>query len=157
MTAKWADKYYDFIRSYGLSCEIINRSNGWIETMDVEGNLYYTKSKTYDAQRREYFIGVDPKKQNSDWDFTLICGGENGKIRDLFIIPWDIFITTIIKGEASNTYKSPKKEYWQFKSYIRDRDEGWYLSVIGGQRPKIDISQFRYNLDDSIKFFKTYT
>lgn len=153
MKINWIENYYEILKSHAINCNIIRRMHGWIETIDIEDNLYYTKSKTYDSKRREYFIGVDSKKPLEDCDFTLICGGESRKIRDLFIIPWDIYITTLKEGEAINTYKLPK-EYFQFKSYIRHREKDWYLSVLGGQRPRINISQYRYNLNDSIKFFK---
>ncbi len=76
---------------------------------------YFVKTVTYNASRKEYFVGVDPKKLEDRGDFVLICGGINSTLRDIFIIPWAIFFKILEKGEPINTYKPPK-EYFQYKS-----------------------------------------
>lgn len=85
---KWADKFQGIAESYALHCHISHRERGWIETLIINGHRCYCKSKTSDNNKREYYIGVDPKKLNEKGDFVLICGGNSdGQFRDIFLIP----------------------------------------------------------------------
>ena len=153
MNNKWVNMFCNIAESNGLNCNIRRLVNGWIETMLLEDKLCYTKSVTYDVKRNQYFQGVDTKKLEGTGDIVIICGGMNGKLRDIFIIPWTSFFETIKTGKPINTYRPPR-EYYQYKFYIRDREDRWILLVQGGKQPNIDISKWRYNVSDAINCFK---
>lgn len=153
MNKKWVDEFCNKAESKGINCRIIRRINGWIETLLIEDKLCYTKSITYSVSRNQYFQGIDPKKFQETGDIVLLCGGVNGEFRDIFIIPWSSFFKTIKAGEPINTYRPPR-EYYQYKFYVRDRDDRWILSVQGGQKPNLNISKWRYNLVDALEYFK---
>ena len=99
-------------KAKGLDCEVINRVNGWPETMVIDGHTCFAKSITYNEDRGLYFQGVDPKKLHEAGDFVLLCGGASGRLRDVFVIPWNIFFQTLKEGAPVNTYRPPK-EYRQ--------------------------------------------
>jgi hypothetical protein len=149
MKNKWAMEFYNLAESKGIKCRIERMIRGWLETINFNGKKYFSKSVTYDLSRRQFFQGVDPSKLNDNGDFVLICGGKRNILSDIFIIPWAIFFETLEKGEAINTYKYPK-EYLQYKFYLRDRDERWFMSVEGGNRPILDISKCHYNVDKAL-------
>ena len=153
MKNHWAKEFYDLAKSNGLNCKLVTLMNGWFETLLLEGKLCFTKSFTYNTSRRQYFQGVDPEKLDKNGDLVLLCGGITGSLRDIFIIPWDKFFATLRRGESINTYRPPK-EYFQYKFYIRDRDSRWVISVQGGDRPTLDVTGWRYNVDEALRFFK---
>ena len=149
---KWADQFHRAAQACDIECVIVNRVNGWPETMSVAGHICFTKSVTYNSSRSLYFQGVDPKKLKKRGDYVLLCGGFGKDFRDIFIIPWRLFFRTLARGEPVNTYKPPK-EYWQYKFQLKDDRSEWTMHVQGGERPQIDVSGFRYNLQSAIEFF----
>ena len=68
---------------------------------------------------------------------------------------WDIFFKTLREGEPFNTFKPPKKEYYQYKFHLRDRDNRWLLSIRGGNRPILDVSNWHYNVTEALEFFSS--
>lgn len=146
-------KFYELARSRGIRSRIERMVNGWIETIMFSDKRYFTKSATYDLSRKQYFQGVDPAKLTENGDFVLLCGGIRNSLSDIFIIPWDIFFKTLQKGEPINTYKPPKK-YFQYKFYLRDRNDHWLMSVQGGSRPVLDISLWYYDVSKALIFLE---
>jgi hypothetical protein len=110
---------------------------------------------TYDESKRQYFQGVDVKKLNDTGDLVLLCGGFGGRLRDLFLIPWNVFFSTLRKAFPSNSYRDRK--YLQYKFYVRDRDDSWKIVFQGGSRPTLDVSQWQYDLVSAITAFKTHS
>jgi len=150
---KWADQFGKEAKEQGLICVVTNRVHGWPETMMVHGKKCFVKSITYNVSRNLYFEGVDTKKLDDKGDFVILCGGINTKLRDIFIIPWRVFFQTLKYGKPVNTYKPPK-EYWQYKFYIKDRNGKWIMTVQGGRRPEIDVSECRYHSNEAIEQLK---
>jgi hypothetical protein len=145
MKNHWALEFYNLAKSKGIKCRIEKLINGWIETINFSGKEYFTKSVTYDLSRRQFFQGVDPSKLNEKGAFVIICGGRSDILSDIFLIPWDMFFKTLEKGEPINTYRQPR-EYFQYKFYLRDRDGHWLMSVQGGNRPVLDVTNWHYNV-----------
>ena len=153
MKKKWAKEFYNLAESKGIKGRIERMVKPWIETISFSGKIYFTKSATYNPSRRQFFLGVDPRKLNENGDFVLICGGARNILTDIFIIPWGMFFKTLQKGEPINTYKPPK-EYFQYKSYLRDRDDRWMMSVQGGSRPVLDVSDWHYSVSKALSFIE---
>jgi len=153
MKNHWAMEFYDRAKSMGIKSKIEKMVNGWIETISFREKTYFTKSSTYNLSRRQYFQGVDPPKLKEHGDFVLICGGTKDILTDIFIIPWNPFFKTLQKGEAINTYRPPR-EYFQYKFYLRDRDDLWHMSVQGGIRPILDVSAWHYNPEKALEFIE---
>ena len=154
MKNHWGMKFYNLAESKGIKSRIERMVNGWIETTIFSEKKYFTKSATYNLSRRQYFQGVDPPKLNENGDFVLICGGARNSLSDIFIIPWGMFFKTLQNGEPINTYKPPK-EYFQYKFYLRDRDDRWMMSVQGGSRPVLDVSDWYYDVSKALKFIES--
>ncbi len=154
MKKHWAMEFYNLAESKGINCRIERVSKGWIETINFSGKDYFTKSATYNLSRRQFFQGVDPPKLSENGDFVLICGGTKSILSDIFIIPWEIFFKTLEKGEPINTYKPPR-EYFQYKFYLRDRDNRWLISVQGGNRPVLDVSDWHYSVSKALSFIES--
>ena len=154
MKNHWAMEFYNLAESKGIKSRIERLVNGWIETISFSGKKYFTKSATYNLSRRQFFQGVDPLKLNESGDFVLICGGARNILSDIFIIPWGMFFKTLQKGEPINTYKPPK-EYFQYKFYLRDRDDRWLMSVQGGSRPVLDASDWHYDVSKALAFIES--
>ena len=150
MKNHWAQDFYHLAESKGINCRIVRVINGWIETINFDGKDCFTKSVTYNLTRRQFFIGVDPPKLNENGNFVLICGG-NKSLSDIFIIPWDIFFKTLGEGEPINTYKPPR-EYYQYKFYLRDRENRWLMSVQGPNLPVLDVSNWHYSIARVLAF-----
>lgn len=151
----WAEKFINIAELSALHCSILHRERGWIETLIMNNYRCYCKSKTYDNNKREYYIGVDPKKLNDNGDYVLICGGNSdGTFRDIFLIPWQIFFGTLSCGDPKNTFKPPKK-YLQYRAYLRDRNDIWVMSVQPAGRKEIRITKWRYSVDEAIRFFQS--
>ncbi len=150
----WALEFCNFAESKGLECRIGKRVNGWVETVELSGKTFFTKSATYDPSRRQYFQGIDPPKVNENGSFVLFCGGKRGILTDIFIIPWKIFFQTLILGKPINTYRPPK-EYFQYKFYIRDRDGHWLMSVQGGRKPILDVTRWHYDVSEAVSFIQS--
>jgi len=154
MVTKWTDKFLYMVESDGLDCHVLHRERDWLETLLVNGQRCYCKSKTYDQAKREYYIGVDPKKLREEADFALICGGgSNDQFRDIFLIPWAIFIQTLSAGDPKNTYRLPRV-YVQYRFYLRDRSSHWVMSVQPAGRRELDITQWRCSADEAIAVLK---
>jgi len=152
---KWVDKFQEIAKSNYLHCYISHIERGWIETILINGQKCFCRSKTYDDKKREYYIGVDPRKLNESGDFVLICGGDSdGRFRDIFLIPWERFFGTLRLGDPKNTYKAPR-EYIQYRTYLRDRNNRWAMSVQPAGRKETDISEWRYSVDEAIKYLKS--
>ncbi|MDO8785660.1 MAG: hypothetical protein Q7J12_05530, partial [Syntrophales bacterium] len=141
MKNHWARELFNSAKFKGIMCRIERVIHGWLETINVADKEYFTKSMTYDPLRRQYFQGVDPPKLIESGDYVLLCGGRRDILSDIFIIPWEIFFKTLEKGKPINTYKLPK-EYFQYKFYLRDRDDRWLMSVQGGTRPVLDVTNW---------------
>lgn len=155
MSINWTDKFLNMAESNGLDCHVSHREHGWLETLIINGQRCYSKSRTYDRIKREYYIGVDPKKLKEKGDFVLICGGDsNGQFRDIFLIPWKIFFQTLSAGDPKNTYRPPK-EYIQYRFYLRDRNDSWVMSVQPAGRRELDITQWHYPVDEAIRALKS--
>ena len=138
------------MKSNGLDYRIKNHVHGWIETSIIENHICYVKSATYNFSKRQYFQGVDPKKLNESGNLVLFCGGANSVIRDLFLIPWNIFFEILEVGEPVNTYKPPR-EYWQYKFYLRYRYGKWLMLVQPTTHTSsIDVSKWHYNVQEAI-------
>jgi len=104
---------------------------------------------------RDSYIGVDPKKLEEEGDLALICGGgPNDQFRDIFLIPWAIFVQTLSAGDAKNTYHLPRV-YMQYRFYLRDRSSRWVMSVQPAGRCELDITQWRYPVDEAIGALKS--
>ncbi len=144
MKNHWTLEFYNIAESKGIKCKIERMINGWIETIDFSGKIYYTKSVTYNLLRRQFFQGVDPHKLKESGANILICGGTQNILSDIFIIPWSMFFSTLEKGEPINTYTSPR-EYFQYKFYLRDRNDRWLMSVQGGNRPVLDVTKWHFS------------
>ena len=144
MSTKWVDQFCEQLRSQGLDFEIVNRAKGWPETLDVNGRVCFAKSVRYNSEKEEYFIGVDPKKLDDAGSLVLICGGRDSALRDVSLIPWDEFFGALAQGEPVNTYQPPK-EYWQYKVHVRWIGGRWILSVQSGNRPKMDVADYRFD------------
>lgn len=128
--------------------------NGWIETSIINGSTCFVKSSSYDNNRKQYFLGVDPKKIEEDGDLVLLCGGINRHLRDVFLIPWRPFFETLKSGKPINTYKPPR-EYWQYKFYLRDRSDKWIMLVQPTtQSSNLDITKWRYDVFDALGTLK---
>jgi hypothetical protein len=155
MKIHWEKEFYNLAESKGIKCRIARTINDWIETIYFIGKEYFTKSVTYDLSKKQFFLGVNPSKLNENGDFILICGGKRNILSDIFIIPWDIFFETLKKGEPLNTCKPPKKEYFQYEFYLRDRDNRWLMTVQGGNRPILDVSKWHYNVDKALAFINS--
>lgn len=153
MKNHWAMEFYERARSMGINSKIERVVNGWVETIIFSEKKYFTKSATYNLSRKQYFQGVDPPKLSENGDFVLICGGVRNSLSDIFIIPWDMFFKTIKRGEPINTYKPPK-EYYQYKFYLRDRDNQWLMSVQGGSRHVLDVSSWYYDVSKALEFIR---
>ena len=54
----WADDLFGKAKLRGILCSVARRVNGWPETMVLNGNTYYVKSMSYNADRNLYFQGV---------------------------------------------------------------------------------------------------
>ena len=154
MKNHWAMEFYNLAESKGIKSKIKRMVNGWIETISFSGKKYFTKSATYNLSRRQFFQGVDPPKLNENGDFVLICGGARNILSDIFIIPWGMFFKTLQKGEPINTYQPPK-EYFQYKFYLRDRDDRWMMSVQGESRPVLDVSDWHYSVSKALVFIES--
>jgi hypothetical protein len=151
MGKHWVMEFYDLAKSKGIECKIEREVNGWIETINFVGKRYFTRSATYLSSKNLYFIGIDPSKPNENGDFVLICGGSSkGILSDIFIITWNKFFETLKKGETINTYKPPKKEYFQYKVHLQYRNSGWLMTVEGGDKPILDVSKHHYNVDTAL-------
>jgi len=154
MKNHWAMEFYTLAESKGIKSRIERMVNVWIETISFSGKKYFTKSATYNLSRRQFFQGVDPPKLNENGDFVLICGGARNILSDIFIIPWGMFFKTLQKAEPINTYQPPK-EYFQYKFYLRDRDDRWMMSVQGGSRPVLDVSDWHYSVSKALVFIES--
>ena len=154
MKNHWAMEFYNLAESKGIKSRIERMVNGWIETIKFSGKIYFTKSATYDLSRKQFFQGLDPPKLNENGDFVLICGGTRTILSDIFILPWGMFFKILRKGEPINTYKQPK-EYFQYKFYLRDRDDRWMMSVQGGSRPVLDVSDWHYCVSRALAFIES--
>lgn len=151
---KWADLFCTKAIASGLKCAVVNRANGWPETVAVNKRICFTKSMTYNQQRNLYFQGVDPKKLENMGDYVLLCGGADDELRDIFLIPWDAFFGALKEGLPLNTYKPPRREYWQYKFNLRDRMGKWYMSVQRSQQPDLDVTQWRYDIRMAIDLLR---
>ena len=93
MRNRYAEDFLELAKSKGLDYGLIHSSRGWPETVMIAGHTCFIKSKTYDG--KEYFIGVDPGKLDDNGEAVVICGGEHGSLRDIFVIPWDSFFSAM--------------------------------------------------------------
>lgn len=140
---RWSVQFIEKLKNSGINYKLTNFANNWPETLVINNKVFFIKSITYNKDRSLYFVGIDPKKLSSSGDFVLLCCGIEFSLSDIFIIPWEIFFSTLEKGEPTNTYKPPRK-YLQYKSYIKYRNSNWIMSVQGGSRPQTEIGNFRY-------------
>ena len=154
MKRHWAIEFYNFAETKKIKCRIERMIIRWIETINFSEKKYFVKSATYNLSKRQFFLGVDPSKLNESGEFVLICGGARNILSDIFIIPWSKFFKTLQKGVPVNTYKPPK-EYFQYKFYLRDRDDRWLMSVQGGSRPVLDVSDWHYDVSKALSFIES--
>ena len=152
---KWVDEFCREAEAKGLPCRVLNRVNGWPETVKAGGRLCYSKSVSYNFERGLYFIGVDPKRLAEAGERALLCGGAVGELQDIFVIAWTSFVETVRQGEALNTYKPPR-EYWQYKFKIKGEGRSWVMSVQGGRNPELDVTRWRYGIAEAIEHLKSH-
>ena len=153
MPTKWADLFLVLLRSASVSCKVTNRVNGWPETAIINSRRCFMKSVSYDAARRHYFQGIDPKKLQESGDLVVICGGLGASLRDIFLIPWHDFFKIISLGEPINTYRLPKV-YFQYKFKVHETDSGWTLSVQGSAQPTRAIGQWHNSPSAAVQTLK---
>ena len=107
---------------------------------------------TYLSGPKEYFVGVDPRKLEEDGDAVLLCGGAAGRLRDVFVIPWDVFFDTVRGGAPINSFR--KRVYLQYKLHVRDREGTWIMAVQPGHRARLDVGKWRYDPVDALEALK---
>lgn len=151
MKQHWAQEFLDYTSAKGIKCEPVRYSQGWLETARIGGKVCFTKSMTFDQKRKQYFQGIDTKKLNDRGDYVLLCGGLNGRIKDIFIIPWKIFFHTLSHATPINTYRD--REYLQYKFVIRECDDRWILIFHNSTAGPLDVTDRRNNLDSAISTF----
>ena len=142
MRNRWAEDFLELAKSKGVGHSLIRSTNGWPETVRIAGRTCFVKSKTYDG--KEYFIGVDPGKFDDDGDAVVVCGGDRGSLRDIFVISWDTFFSAMAQAEPVNTFKR-KTPYLQFKVHIRNHDDSWVAEFQGGVKPELDVTTWRHD------------
>ena len=121
--------------------------------MMIADQRCFVKSITYNSQTRQYFQGVDTGKLNEQGDFVLLCGGgDDGKLRDIFVIPWKTFFDNLRTAPAIDTYAENRPSYYQYKFYVRDRKGTWFITFVKGDR--FDVLDWHYDLPGAIDFFK---
>ena len=147
----WADEFLEKADAKGVVCRVLARVYGWPETALVGAYSCFVKSVTFNAKKRLYFQGVDPKKLTEAGDFVLICGGRDSVLLDIFLIPWINFFQTLREGKPINTYHPPRREYWQYKFRIIDLSGRWALSVPGRSAPPIDVTAWRLDVGAAIE------
>jgi len=148
----WAEEFMRLAEGRGADCRIDRRVGKWIETSVVAGRRCFTKSMTYNADRRLYFVGVHPRKLDEDGDAVLLCGGAAGRLLDVFVIPWDVFFDALRGGEPIST--STDRVRLQYKFYVRDRQGTWIMDVQRGPRPGVDIGTWRHDPVDALEAVK---
>lgn len=99
---KWSDIFIHALNSVGVQCKTNNRVNGWLETANISNRVCFMKSATYNFSGKFYFLGIDPGKLQESGDFVIICGGTKDSLKDIFVIPWQEFFSTISMGKAVN-------------------------------------------------------
>jgi len=139
MSRHWAEEFRKLAERRGVDCSIDRRVGKWIETLVVAG-------------RRCFAVGVDPRKLEEDGDAVLLCGGAVGRLRDVFVIPWDAFFDALRGGDPIDSYRD--RVYLQYKFHVRDRQGTWIMAVQGGHRPRLDIEQWRYDPVDALEAVK---
>lgn len=152
MRKHWAEEFITYAESRSVPCERVRHSNGWLETVDIAQCRCFIKSVSYDEHRRQYFLGVDPGKLSESGDAVVLCGGRRKKLSDIFIVPWKRFFTAIEQSEPINTYRD--REYFQYKFYVRDRNEKWIASFQGGNQPTLDLTGTRFYLKDAVAYLR---
>jgi len=148
----WAEEFMSLAERCGMDCSEVRRVSGWIETAVVAERRCFTKSMTYNADRRLYFVGVHPRKLDEDGDAVLLCGGAAGGLRDVFVIPWDVFFDALRGGEPISTHTDGVR--LQYKFYVRDRQGTWIMDVQRGPRPGLDIGTWRHDPVDALEAVK---
>lgn len=143
MPNHWAEEFVLYAEKRGLLCSRVRHRNGWLETVDIVRCRCFIKSVSYNEERHLYFLGIDPDKLREKGSAVVLCGGRNGKLADVFIIPWKEFFGAIARSDAINTYRD--REYFQYKFSIRDRDARWIASFQGGDRPELDLTTRRFD------------
>ena len=151
MQFRWVDEFCNFAESNGVSIKSKIRVRGWIETLLIDKERYFTKSISYNQDPQLYFSGVDPAKLHDTGNSVLICGGKDKELRDIFIIPWNFFFDTLRKGEPLNTYRPPK-EYWQYKFKLKYRGQLWKMYVQGGETPILEVNDWRFAPKEAVAF-----
>jgi len=87
LAMKWADQFCTIFQDRGIECIVVNRVNGWPETIKVAGQTCFTKSVTFNISQLLYFQGVDPDKLKAKGDYVLICGGIGDHLRTYSLFP----------------------------------------------------------------------
>lgn len=153
MREHWAEEFVGSAEKRGVPCDRIRHINGWLETVDIANCRCFIKSVSYDEQRRQYFLGVDPGKLSEMGDAVVLCGGRKAQLWDVFVIPWKPFFAAIKKSEAINTYRN--REYFQYKFYVRDREGTWAASFQGGAQPVLDLTDWRFDAKNAIAHLRS--
>ena len=152
MRKHWAKEFMEYTRTQGIKSEPVRYSQGWLETALIGGKVCFTKSMTFDVGKKQYFQGVDTGKLADKGDYVLLCGGRNDMLRDIFIIPWEIFFSTLSKATPINTYKD--KEYLQYKFVVRERDGQWLLIFHRSTDAPLDIDDWHHDIISAVAVFK---
>jgi hypothetical protein len=152
MKQHWAEEFLNYLRAKDIKCESVRYSQGWLETALICGKICFTKSITFDLKRKQYFQGVDTAKLSDKGDFVLLCGGLDGKFRDIFIIPWKAFFSSLAKANPINTYRD--KEYLQYKFVVRERDDRWLLIFHNSAGGPLDVGGWHNDVNSAVAVFK---
>ena len=150
MPRHWAKDFLQLATSIGLNAEVLNRVNGWEETVTIAGLRYFARSVTYNSETHEYFVGVDPKKVSDTNSAALICGGVQDCLADVLIVPWTEFIAVLAAGEPVRTRK--EGGYMQYKVHVRKTRDRWTMAAQrSGRGPGLDVSKWRYTPDEAVE------
>ena len=153
MRNHWAEEFVQYAEKRGLTCLRFRHSNGWLETVDIADCRCFIKSMSYNERRRLYFQGVDPGKLSEKGNAIVLCGGRDGELAEVFVIPWKQFFAAIAKSEAINTYRD--REYFQYKFSVRDRDGEWIASFQGGAQPVLNCTAWRFDPKSAVAHIRT--
>ncbi len=153
MRTKWVDIFIAALRQEGVPCQVLKRVNGWPETALIAGRSCFTKSITFNQARGQYFQGVDPSKLKESGDLVVLCGGADGHLRDIFLIPWVDFFRAISLGQPVNTYRLPKV-YYQYKFKVQFVEGEWIMIVQGSHRTAVNATPWHCSPGHAVEMLK---
>ena len=156
MRTKWVDMFITALSQEGVPCEVLKRVSGWPETLLISERYCFTKSITFNEARCLYFQGVDPGKLDESGDLVVLCGGADGLLRDIFLIPWLDFFGAISQGQPINTYRLPKI-YYQYKFRLQFIEGEWIMKVQGTHRTAVvNVTPWHCSPEYAVEILKSF-